>query len=594
MSSFENTLSRMKDLYTYGRELNESNKSNAYTLEHSAVAADGKTYGIIRECNKYYIKSAPKGKENIAESYEYIGGICNKKNYEYSSYNNALKNFELKMASINEACDGRVNISTLDPFKKGDFIVEGTERMKDEIARQRQIMFNVSMLMNEGTEIGAGRNNDVVKFDGKQPEAETGKKGDECVADKKADAKPEYAGSKTNGVDKKVAPFNNNTTKCEDQLKEECECGSESCDCKKDWGSEGIGKGKDPKKMGWDIDGQQTVNEEEEDWASKGLPSTPGVGEADSDHNNQPFNKTVNEEEDMEFADDIEGDAEGDDLDVDAEGEDDFDLGTEDDMDFDAESGEDLDGEDDMDFDAESEDDFDTKGEDDFDDENEDDFDAEGEDDFDAEGGDDDIMAQIEELQSQIDALKAQIEGKEKDLDSEDDMDFDSEGEEDFNMDGNEFGDEESLDAELDADSEDDFDAEGEDDFDDENEDDFDDEDEDNEQLENLPDEAQINEAKRRKMDSIVESVVNSILSEDEIHAWGKHPGYQKKPMELPSTGQDKNQWGEDWNDESVYSEQPFGAKIGDGAPFEKMVNAITKDVVNKLSEAINGGKKKK
>ena len=560
MSSFENTLSRMKDLYTYGRELNESNKSNAYTLEHSAVAADGKTYGIIRECNKYYIKSAPKGKETIAEAYEYIGGICNKKNYEYSSYNNALKNFELKMASINEACDGRVNISTLDPFKKGDFIVEGTEKMKDEIARQRQIMFNVSMLMNEGTEIGAGRNNDVVKFDGKQPEAETGKKGDECVADKKADAKPEYKGSKTNGVDKKVAPFNNNTTKCEDQLKEECECGSESCDCEKYW------------------DG------------AKGLPSTPGVGEADSDHNNQPFNKTVNEEEDMEFADDVEGD----DADVDAEGGDDFDLGTEDDMDFDAEGGEDLEGEDDTDFDAEGEDDFDTEGEDDFD--------AEGEDDFDTEGGDDDIMAQIEELQSQIDALKAQIEGGEKDLDSEDDMDFDSEGEEDFDMDGNEFDDEESLDAELDADDEDDFDTEDEDDFDAEDKDDFNDEDEDDfgaggeddKQHENHPDESQSNEAKRRKMDSIVESVVNSILSEDEIHAWGKHPGYQKKPMELPSTGQDKNQWGEDWNDESVYSEQPFGTKIGDGAPFEKMVNAITKDVVNKLSEAINGGKKKK
>ena len=116
---------------------------------------------------------------------------------------------------------------------------------------------------------------------------------------------------------------------------------------------------------------------------------------------------------------------------------------------------------------------------------------------------------------------------------------------------------------------------------------------EDDEQLEGLPDEVSINESKRRKMNSIVESVVNSILSEDEIHAWGKHPGYQKKPMELPSTGQDKNQWGEDWNDESVYSEQPFGTKIGDGAPFEKMVDAITKDVVNKLSEAINGGKKK-
>ena len=561
MSSFENTLSRMKDLYTYGKELNESSKSNAYTLEHSAMAADGKTYGIIRECNKYYIKSASKGKETIAESYEYIGGICNKKNYEYSSYNNALKNFELKMASINEACDGKVNISTLDPFKKGDFIVEGTERMKDEIARQRQIMFNVSMLMNEGTEIGAGRKNDVVKFDGKQPEAETGKKGDECVTDKKADAKPEYAGSKTNGVDKKVAPFNNNTTKCEDQLKEECECGSESCDCQNDWASKGIGKGRDPKQVGWDIEGQQTVNEEEEDWASKGLPSTPGVGEADSDHNNQPFNKTVNEEEDMEFADDVEGD----DIDVDTEGEEDFDFGTEDDMDFDAEGGEDLEGEDEMDMEDDAE------------------F-VDDEEDFDVEGGNDDIMAQIEELQAQIDALKAQIEGGEEELDVEDDMDmdFDTEGEEDFGMEGDEFNDEETLDAELDA-EDDDFDMEGEEDFDTEGEDDFDMDDE----------EDTLMESKRAKMNSIVESVVNSILSEDEIHAWGKHPGYQKKPMELPSTGQDKNQWGEDWNDESVYSEQPFGTKIGDGAPFEKMVDAITKDVVNKLSEAINGGKKK-
>ena len=565
MSSFENTLSRMKDLYTYGKELNESSKSNAYTLEHSAMAADGKTYGIIRECNKYYIKSASKGKETIAESYEYIGGICNKKNYEYSSYNNALKNFELKMASINEACDGKVNISTLDPFKKGDFIVEGTERMKDEIARQRQIMFNVSMLMNEGTEIGADRKNDVVKFDGKQPEAETGKKGDECVTDKKADAKPEYAGSKTNGVDKKVAPFNNNTTKCEDQLKEECECGSDSCDCKKDWGSVGVGKGKAPKDMGWGIDGQQTVNEEEEDWASKGLPSTPGVGEADSDHNNQPFNKTVNEDEDMEFADDVEGD----DVDVDAEEEEDFDLGTE--GDFDAEGEEDLEGEDEMDMEDDAE------------------F-VDDEEDFDVEGGDDDIMAQIEELQAQIDALKAQIEGGEEELDVEDDMDFDAEGEEDFGMEGDEFGDEETLDAELDAEDDMDFEETG-----DIEEDGFfhNPEYEDDEQLEDLPDEVSINESKRRKMNSIVESVVNSILSEDEIHAWGKHPGYQKKPMELPSTGQDKNQWGEDWNDESVYSEQPFGTKIGDGAPFEKMVDAITKDVVNKLSEAINGGKKK-
>lgn len=580
MSSFENTLERMKSLYTYGRELNESNKSNAYTLEHSAVAADGKTYGIIRECNKYYIKSALKGKETIAESYEYIGGICNKKNYEYTSYNNALKNFELKLASINEACNGNVNISTLDPFKKEEFLVEGTEKMKNEIARQRQIMYNVSMLMNEGTEIGASRKNDVVKFDGKQPEAETGKKGDECMT--KATAKPEYAGSKTNGVDKKTTPFGENAPKCEDQLKESCCCDSESCDCDKDWASKGMNKGRDPKQVGWDIEGQSKVNEEEEDWASKGLPSTPGVGEADSAHNNMPFDKSINEED--EFGDDVDADAEGDvDVDADVDADSDIDLGTEEDFDADGESDFDTEGDTDDDFDFGDDDDFDFGGEDDVDADSEADFDEEM-------SSNDDIMAQIEELQSQIDALRAQIDDEDADMDS-DDEDFDDEGETDsegFEGEDDFDGDDES---ETEGDFESDFDNVEDDEFED---DDFDGEEEpvDDDDEMSMGDDA-LMEVKRNTMNRIVESVVNSILKEDELHAWGKHPGYQKKPMELPSTGEDKNQWGEDWNDDSVYSEQPFGTKIGDGTPFEKAVDAITKDVMKKLSESVNGGKKK-
>ena len=44
------------------------------------------------------------------------------------------------------------------------------------------------------------------------------------------------------------------------------------------------------------------------------------------------------------------------------------------------------------------------------------------------------------------------------------------------------------------------------------------------------------------------------------------------------------HKWREDWNDESVYDEQPFGTKIGDSAPFNKIVDAITKDVLTQLS----------
>lgn len=575
MSSFENTLARMKDLYTYGKELNESNKTSVHTLEHSAKAADGVTYGIIRECNKYYIKSAAKGKETVAESYDYLGGICNKKNYEYTSYSNALKNFELKMASINEACDSKVNISTLDPFKKEEFIIECTDKMKNEIARQRQIMYNAAMLMNESTEIGASRKNDVVMYDGKNPEAETGKKG--CEDLKNTNANPEYKGSKTNGVDKKVAPFDENAPKCEDQLKENCECGSDSCDCKDDWASDGIGKGRDPKQIGWDVDGQQKVNEEEEDWASKGLPSTPGVGEADTDHNNMPFDKTVNEEEDIDVDTDvdmIDGDTETDvEVDDEASFDDEGSFDDETDIDFGVEDDEF--GDEEMNFDDDMDSEIDTE--------------LNGEMEMGDDVENDDIMSQIEDLQAQIDALKAKLEGGESietDVDTEelgdeesfDDVDseegFEEESFDDESLSDEESFDEEGLDNELDAENEDEFG----DDFDGEG---------------NFDEEDMISESKRKAMDKIIETVVNKLLKEDELHAFGKHPGYQKKPMELPSTGEDKNQWGEDWNDESVYSEEPFGTKIGDSTPFDKVVDAIHKKVMEKLSESVKNDKKK-
>ena len=603
MPSLNDALARMKDLYTYGKEVNESNNLKTHTLEHLAVAADGVTYGIIRENSKYYIKSAPKGKETIAEAYDYLGGFCNKKNYEYGSYANALKQFELKMASINEAHDQKVNIESLNPFRTNTVLQEATDAMRDEIARQRQIMYNVAMLMNESTEIGADRKDDVVKYDGKNPEAETGKKGDE--GGKAAKANPAYAGSKTNGVDKKVAPFDQGAGNPKDQLKEDAGDIGDSplLPNTENWGTEGIGKGREPEQVGWEMDGQKRVDEEENDWASKGLPSTPGVGEADTDHNNDPFNKGLNEEEDF---DDNAEDVEGDDMaDTDFDGADDtedFGDGSDDmsaDTDFDA-------GIDDDDA-AMAGDDTDFGGEeiDLGDDEGEADFDSE----LDAEDGDDDIMSQIEDLQAQIDALRAKLEGEEP-ADEPMDEPIDEPGEEpslegdaeDFSGDdefgadmeepmgdmaGDEpdFGGEDDSDAEpIDADSDfsggddtlgddDDLDECGNGDF--------------------IP---QMDESKRAFMNSIVESVVNQILKEDELHVFGKHPGYRKKPMELPTTGEDKNQWGEDWNDESVHSEEPFGSKIGDGDPFNNLVNAVTKDVMYQLKAGIpiEGENKKK
>ncbi len=564
MASFNETLERMKALYTYGNEVNENKNVSTHSLEYHTIGADGKAYGIIRENNKYYIKTAPKNKEMVAEAYDYIGGFNNKSDYEYKSYSNAFKHIALKMASINEACEANVNITTLDPFKKNEFLVEGTEAMKNEIARQRQIMYNTSMLMNEATEIGAARKpSGVVMFDGKQPEAETGKKGDEGY--KKTNAAPDYKGSKTGGVKKNAVPF-------EKGAKVNEACDAAGCDReKKDWGSVGIGKGEDPKTVGWDMEGQTKVNEgeacpkcgcepckcekvnENEDWASQGLPSTPGVGEADTDHNNDPFNKAINEDD---FDDELNSDPEDgefedtDDFDTDepdVEGDAEFELSSDDEE---KPEMDDLDDEEDFpEDDEEPEMDDDLEDEDDLDDE---DFEDEPEMDDDLEGS--------------------------EDFEDEDDFDV----EDDFEDDEEDFDDDEDIDAESE--------------IDDEPESDFP---EDNEEMDNELDsendfpeddeKEELNEAKRRLMEKTVKSVTSKILKEDELHVFGKHPGYRKKPMELPSTGEDKNQWGEDWNDESAHSEEPFGSKIGDGNPFNVLVNSITKNVMNKLME----GKKK-
>lgn len=543
MSSFEETLARMKGLYTYGKELNEGNDLKTHTLEYHAIAADGKSYGIIKECNKYYIKSAPKDKEMVAESYEYLGGFCNKKNYEYSSYANALKNFELKMASINEACEGNVNISTLDPFKKEEFLVEGTDRMKNEIARQRQIMYNASMIMNEANEIGASNKDNVVKYNGTNPE--TPKKNGNSIND--------GTGAKVVDQDK-VKGFSGNNPhekKTSGPYTENPSAGDISDEPlmpnTKNWAGPKMGAS-EPGQIGWDMDGQEKVNEETKEW-DEGLPGSAGIGEPDTDHNNDPFNKSINEGEE-DFDDENSENPEADD--------DSFDLGGDEFSDETEEFGDNEFGDETGEFDDEEL--GDETGE----------FDSEELTDEPSE--DEDLRSEIESLKAEIEALKSQINGEDTDV---------LDGAEDSVEDGEDFG----PDSEFGSEDGEDFSAEGEENFDDKEGD-----------IDECGNIDQLMEAKKAKMDSIVESVVKSILKEDELHVFGKHPGYRKKPMELPTTGEDQNQWGRDWNDESVHSEEPFGKQIGNGDPFTQLVNAVTKDVMYQLKKGIpiEGANKKK
>lgn len=537
MSKFDEQLSRMRALCTYGT-VNEDKKQSNYTLEYHATAADGKEYGIIKECSHFYIKSTTPDKKNLAESYQYIGGWANKKNYEYESYNNALKNFELKLESINEAHDSKVNVETLDPFKKENLVVEGTEAMKNEIARQRQIMYNAAMLMNESTDY-AVKGGEACSTS--QPEAEAGEKGDKAKGSKEAKADPNYKGSKI-GLDKKAAPFEENP--------------------------KGINEVASP-------------NEGDFDEGAKPF-GTAQNGEADTEHNNNPFTDSINESEEDDKSEDVKDD--------DVEGNDDF---ADDDFDFDFdEEGEesfDDDGADDEPVDDELATDTDLDaGVEDVDDDfaSDDDVDFPSVGDGDELGGDSDLASKIADLEAQLAALKAQVEDCDKDI-AADDVAADDVTDDDVEVNDDLAG-EDGTDVEDDVDFGDEEDLEGEDDFEDFGEDDeesFDDDGDD-----------EMYEAKKKVMDRIVESVVRQALKEDELHDFGKHPGYRKKPMDLPTTGQDKNEHGEDINDDSVHNEEPFGKQIGDGSPFNQLVDAVTKDVMYQLKKGapIEGENKKK
>lgn len=535
-NNFNDQLTRMKVLMTYGNVNEDTKHISSYNIEYKAQAADGKYYGIIRENSKYFVKVATPGKEMIAEEYQYIGGINNKSNYEYTSYANALKHFELKLGSINEAYDEnrKVNVEALDPFKKEDLVIEGTEKMKDEIARQRQIMRNASVIMNEATEIGS------TPFK-TQPEAEKENSGDKDYPFvKNGDAKPEgdikfdnnkpeTAGSpfaknadvedydldngKSPKVDNSVAsetPKGGKVVKVNESV-EECNVKAEGCGMTDECGD-----------FNEDVDDELNLDAEEE-----------------------PMGEPVDsEEDDVEIEDSEEVEDEPSEYELDGEDEDEF---TEDDyLDF---------GEDDDEI-EDTEDEF------------------EDEENFDGEDETSEIEADDEEESDEPEFgedFEDDEEGFENDEETGEFGDEDFEDEESDEIDDEDFEDEEDREIELDENVVKGFRKLVRESI--------------REVISKRAMANKMNEAKAAKMNSIVESVVKDILAEDELHVFGDHPGYRKKPMTLPPTGEDRFQDNKDWNDESVYSEEPFGKGKGNSTPFDELVAKVTDSIMKQISE---------
>jgi len=103
-------VNRMRNLMGMA-PINESTNTRS-VLELNKLGPDGKVYGIVRENHEYYIKTAENKQNLIAEDFNYIGGLKNKKEVVYESYAKAIKQLNLKFISLNEALGnvGEINI----------------------------------------------------------------------------------------------------------------------------------------------------------------------------------------------------------------------------------------------------------------------------------------------------------------------------------------------------------------------------------------------------------------------------------------------------------------------------------------------------
>lgn len=100
-------MDRIKELM--GTTINEERKNSV--IELTKIGPDGRVYGIVRENHDYYIKTTDKKSNLIAEDFNYIGGLQNKKQEAYPTYAKALKQLNLKFLSLNESFGGpRVNV----------------------------------------------------------------------------------------------------------------------------------------------------------------------------------------------------------------------------------------------------------------------------------------------------------------------------------------------------------------------------------------------------------------------------------------------------------------------------------------------------
>ena len=544
-------ISRMKALMGYGLQT-ESKKAPYSAVENQKLGADGKMYGIVREGTKYYIKSAPNKTNLVKEDFNYIGGFRNRKDFQYDSFADAQKNFDLKMMSIREAANKQdFNINSWDLDKKENVVVEATDSMKKEILRERQIMRNAMMIAEKkqkecpngicDTDIKNSQKNNI--------SSEVEECGDAASANAGyTNASVPASMTESTVNEEEVLGWNRGNDDYMDKSH-----GTEIGDSAPFDGPEARNIDDGDKKVTNTGEMKNGVVENHgtsmHDTDDQNKPAV-GVGEGPSDDNNKPFDdekgKQIDEAIDDFGPDDAEGGADlgdeglGDDLGGDE-------LGGEGDP---IEGGDDLGGEE-----------LGDEGEELADD------DIEGEDVY-----EDDVESRLDAMEELLSQIASKLGISEPAVDDaaygDDDIFGDEEGGDDLG--GDEFGDEgEPADDEFPMESRK---RQGVEIYE-------------TKAFRNAMRKQRVNEEGMTPFKDAGRVPQGNMNKLDDF---GKHPAYQKKVMELPPKDLQEFPDYYDMNDESVKNDTPYGEKIGDGAPFDIDPQSID----NAIAEAFNRLKK--
>ena len=108
--------------------INENRKNSA--IELTKKGPDGNVYAIIRENHEYFIKKSTKRNNLTLEDFHYIGGLQNKHQEGYQSYEKATKHLNLKFLSLKEAHNSIGDFNVLEDDNLLENTVTGFSSMK--------------------------------------------------------------------------------------------------------------------------------------------------------------------------------------------------------------------------------------------------------------------------------------------------------------------------------------------------------------------------------------------------------------------------------------------------------------------------------